>query len=144
MHAVRQAEVQLAGDLGFGVMIAANHEHPDSGLGQALHLADKEQRGFHAFKITVVKIAGNQQGVYPLGKAQLHGIGERLPGGPANQTGNRRIPQRQRPQRRIQMNVGGVDEAERGCGHTRSAVWEGASAVTSTWKCSDTAIINPL
>ncbi len=93
-------------------MIAANDEDADISRVQLADLVGQEARRLHRGLVAVVQIARQQQGVHPLLQAQLDDARERLPCRIADQFRQFPVPQRQRPQRRIQMDVGGVDEPE--------------------------------
>ena len=111
VNAVRQR--QVLGDNRLRIVVPADHEDPNARLGQPVHLGAEEHRGFHAPEIAVVEIAGNHQCIDLFLEAEIDGSFESLSGGTANHSSDFGIAQRERPQRRVEMNIGGMDEAER-------------------------------
>ena len=114
----RLRQHQLVGDAGFGVVIAANDESLDSGLVQAAKLIRQKACGLHRGLLAVIEVAGDQKRVDLLRKAKLDHGGEGFPRRSADQVGERRLAQRQGAQRRIEVDVGCVDELE---GHGESS-----------------------
>ncbi len=110
-HQLRQGE--LPRDAGFCVVVAANDEGPDPRLVQAPELIREKARGLHRGLLAVVEVAGDQERVDLLGKAELDHGGEGFARRAADQLGKRRLAQRQSAQRRIEVDVGGVNESER-------------------------------
>ena len=98
-HRFRQS--QLAGDAGFGVVIAANDEGPDLRLVQAAELIREKARGLHRGLLAVVEVAGDQERVDLFGKAEVDDGGKGFARRAADQLGERRLAQRQGAQRRV-------------------------------------------
>jgi len=101
---------QLLRDPGKGVMIAADDEAADTGGGQASQFIRQERSRLHRGLVAVIKIAGDDKRVDALFQAQVDNGAERLPRGGADEAGKVRIAQSQRLQRRIEMDVSGMDE----------------------------------
>ncbi|GLQ82779.1 hypothetical protein GCM10007881_63020 [Mesorhizobium huakuii] len=93
-------------------MIASDLEDPDTSLVQACHLRCQKPRRFHRRLITIVKIAGNDQRIDTLRKAEIHDRDERLTAGVSDEFGKGGVSHRQRTQRRVEMNIGRVDESK--------------------------------
>jgi hypothetical protein len=95
-HRFRQG--QFARDARFGVMVAADDESRDFGLMQPSQLIGEKTRRLHRGLLAVVEVAGDQQGVDPLGEAKIDDGHERPAGRAADQVGERRLAQGQRAQ----------------------------------------------
>ncbi len=109
-HRVRQR--QLARDARLGVVISANEKGWDFRLVQAPQRIGKESRRLHGGLLAVVQIARNDERVRLLGETKIDDVGKGFARGPADQLRKFRLAQRERPQRRIEMDVGGVHELE--------------------------------
>ncbi len=108
----RLGQGQLFRDAGLGVVIAANDECCDSRLIEPPELVGEETRGLHRRLLAVVEIAGDDKCVNLFRKAEIDDGDERLPRRSPNQFGKFRVAQRQRRKRRIEVDVGRMDEAE--------------------------------
>ena len=91
-------------------MVAADLEHADASLMQACHLRGQEARRLHRRLVAIIKIAGDDECVDTLCKAKIDYGDERLSAGVADKLGEFGVTQRQRTQRRVEMNVGRVYE----------------------------------
>ncbi|RWM77512.1 MAG: GAF domain-containing protein [Mesorhizobium sp.] len=89
-----------------GVMISADLENPDTGLVEACHLRCQKPRGFHRSLIAIIKIAGNDKRVDTLSKAEIHNGDKRLATGVSDEFGQIGVPQRERTEWRVEMNIG--------------------------------------
>ena len=107
----RIGKAEFFGDARQGVVVAPDHEASNAGLVQPPDLLGQEPRRLHRGLLAVVEIPGQQQRVHLLGEAEIDDRHERAPGRVADQIGERRIAQRQRAQRRVEVDVGRVDEA---------------------------------
>ena len=94
-------------------MIATNHEDANPGLMQAPDLLGQETGRFHRCLVAIIKVACQQQRVDMLFQAQIDNAHESPPCRVPNQIGKIRIAQGKRTQRRVQMDIRGVDEAIR-------------------------------
>ena len=79
---------------------------------QSLHLACEKPCGFHRRLVAVIEIAGDDQGIDLLLEAEIDNRDQCLPAGIADEFGKVRIAQGKRAERRVEMNIGGVDEAK--------------------------------
>ena len=111
-HRDRLRQRQLAGDARLGVMVAADDEGRDLGFVQPSKLIGEKARRLHRGLLAVVEVAGDQERVHFLGEADIDDRRERPARRAADQVGERRLTQRQRAERRIEVHVGGVDESE--------------------------------
>ena len=109
-HALRHDE--FARNPRLGVVIAAHDEGPNPCLVQPPQLRGEEQRRLHRRLVAIVEVAGDHERVHRFVEAQIDDVGERLAGGVAEQPGEIGVAQRQRAQRRVEMDIGRVDEAE--------------------------------
>ncbi len=87
---------------------------------QTLHLIGEEPRRRHRGLVAVVEVARQQERIHLLGDAEVDDAHEGLARGVADQRGELGIAQRERAERRIEMDVGGVDEA---IGHELSMIF---------------------
>ncbi len=108
----RFGQGQLPRDAGFCVVIAANEEGRDARLVEPSQLIGEKPRRFHRRLLAVVEVAGDQKRVDLFGKAEVDHGDESFSRRPANQTSQFGIAQRERRQRRIEVDVGGVNESE--------------------------------
>ena len=104
---------KLVGDARFRVVIAANDKGPNPGFVQPPQLIGEKAGSLHRGLFAVVEVAGDQESVDLLGKAEINHVGEGFSRRPADQLGKRRLAQRQGAQRRIEVDVGGMNESER-------------------------------
>ena len=81
-------------------------------------LVGEKARRLHRGLLAVIEVAGDQERVDLLDEAEIDDGREGLARRAADELGKRRLAQRQRAQRRIEMNVGGMNESER---HGRSS-----------------------
>jgi hypothetical protein len=95
-------------------VIAADEKDADAGLVQPAQLVGEEARRLHRGLLAVIEIAGDHQRIDPLGKGEIDDADKGLPRRVADQAGEISIAQRQRAQRRIEMDVGGMDETKGG------------------------------
>ncbi len=93
------------------IVIAADQERADPRLVQAFDLLGQEPGGLHRGLLAVVEVAGQQQRIDLLVDAEVDDPHESLPRGIADQCGELGVTERERTQRTIEMDVGGVDEA---------------------------------
>jgi len=111
-HLHRRRQDEFLGDARQGIMIAADDVDRDIRLSKPLHLTGQKPRGLHRRLVAIIKIAGNHQRIDLFGEAQIDDGHERLARGVTNQVGERAVAQGQRAQWRIEVNIGGVNEAE--------------------------------
>ncbi len=111
-HLHRRRQDEFLGDARQGIMIAADDIDGDTGLSKPLHLTGQKPRGLHRRLVAIIEIAGNHQRIDLFGEAQIDDGHERLARGVTNQVGERAVAQGQRAQWRIEVNIGGVNEAE--------------------------------
>ena len=95
-----------------GVVVSADLENPDAGLMQACHLRGQEARRFHRRLVAIIKIAGDDECIDTLRKAEIDNGDERLAAGVSDELGEIGVSHRQRTQRRVEMNVGRVYESK--------------------------------
>ena len=79
---------------------------------QPVGLVGKKPGGLHRRLLAVVQVAGEQQGVHLLVEAKVHDADKGATGRVADQVRKRGVAQRERAQRGVQVDVGGVDETE--------------------------------
>jgi hypothetical protein len=94
-------------------MIAANDEDTDSSLMQSSDLLGQKTGCLHRCLIAIIKIACQNQRVDAFFQAQIDNTHESPPRRVPNQIGKIGIAQGKRTQRRVKVNVRGVDEAIR-------------------------------
>ncbi len=111
MHVRREGE--LAGDLRLRVVIAADEIDADARRLQPPHLGHQEERRRHGGLRAVVKIAGDHEGVDRLGERDVDDALQRRAGRPAHEVAEVGIAEGQGGERRIEVQVSRVDEAER-------------------------------
>ena len=95
------------------IMIAPHLEDLDAGAMQALHLARQEARRLHRGLVAIIEIASDDERVDLLFKAQVDNGDQRPPRGVADQLRKVAVTQSEGAQRRIEVDVGGMDETER-------------------------------
>ena len=125
-HQLRQGE--FARNAGLGVVVAANDEGLDPRLVQAAELVREKARGLHRSLLAVVEVAGDQERVDLLSKRELDHGGKGFARRSADHLRKRRLAQRQSAQRRVKVDIGGVNESE---GHSFLGVTAGADEVTA-------------
>ena len=111
----RFGQGQLPGDAGLGVVIAANEEGRDARLVEPPQLIGEKARRLHRRLLAVVEVAGDQERVDLFRKAEIDHGDKGFSRRPADQIGEFGIAQRQRRQRRIEVDVGGMNESEGHC-----------------------------
>ena len=87
---------------------------------QALHLLGQEPGRLHRGLFAIVEVAGQKKRVDLLVDAQIDDPHESPPRGIADQRGELGIAQGERAERRIEVDVGGVDEA---IGHAGAVIF---------------------
>ena len=100
------------GDLRQRVVIAADGECLDTGLMQALHFRSQKARGLHRRLLAVIEIAGDDQCIDLFLDAEIDNGNQRLTGGDPDHAGKFGVAERQRTERGIEVNIGGVDETK--------------------------------
>ena len=103
---------QFPGDARLGVVIAANDEGLDARLVEPSQLVGEKARRLHRRLFAVVEVAGDHERVDLLRQAEIDHGDKGFSRRPADQLGQLRIAQRQRRQRRIEVDVGGMNESE--------------------------------
>ena len=93
-------------------MIAADDAGADAGLIQPPQLLGQKAGRLHRGLIAVVKVTGDQQRIDLLREAEVDDPDECLPSGVADQLRQLGMAHRQRAQRRVEMNVGSMNEAK--------------------------------
>ncbi|ESY62394.1 hypothetical protein X742_33065 [Mesorhizobium sp. LNHC232B00] len=93
-------------------MIATDLENVDAGLVKPRHLRRQEPRRFHRCLVAIIEIAGNDQGIDTFRKAEVNYGDECLAAGVSDEFGKVGVSHRQRTQRRVEMNIGGVYESK--------------------------------
>jgi hypothetical protein len=109
-HRLRQSE--FARDAGLGAVIAANDEGPDARLINALQLVSEEARRLRRGLLAVVEASTAISSASNC-SARLRSMTAAKAFRLAPPMNSARAAPRQRTQRRIDVNVGGVDESER-------------------------------
>ena len=104
---------QLPGDAGLSVVVAADDERLDARLMEPPQLIDKKARRLHRRLFAVVEVASDQERIDLLRKAEINHDDKGFSRRPADQLRKLGVAQRQRRQRRIEVNVGGVNESDR-------------------------------
>jgi len=93
-------------------VIAADDEDADARLVEPLQLGREEARRLHRGLVAVIEIAGDEQRIDALGEREIDDGGQRPARGVADQRREISVAQRQRAQRRIEMDVRRMDEAK--------------------------------
>ena len=96
VDAVRQR--QVPGDDRLRIVVPADHEDPNAGLGHPAHLGAEEHRSLHAPEVAVVDVAGDHQRIDSLLEAEIDGPLECLAGGVADHLRDLGVAQCKRPQ----------------------------------------------
>ena len=95
-----------------GVVIAANDEGLDARLVEPPELVGEKPRRLHRCLFAIVEVAGDHECVDLLRQAEIDHGDKGFSRRPADQLGQLGIAQRQRRERRIEMDVGGMNESE--------------------------------
>jgi len=103
-------EAQFLRDPRLGVVVAADDEDADAALIEAAQLFGQETGGFHGRLVAVVEIAGEDQGIDLFVEAKCYDGREGVPGGGADEVREFRIAQGEGAQRRVEVDVGGVNK----------------------------------
>jgi hypothetical protein len=103
---------ELFRDPRHGVVISADLENPDTGLVETCHLRCQKTRGFHRSLIAIVKIAGDDQGIDALCKAEIDNGDKCLATSVSDEFGKIGVAHREGTQRRVEVNIGGVYKAK--------------------------------
>ena len=108
----RFGQGQLPRDSGLCVVIAANDKGRDARLVEPPQLIGEKPRRLHRRLLAVVEVAGDQQRIDLFRKAEIDHGDKGFSRRPADQISEFRIAQRERRQRRIEVDVGGMNESE--------------------------------
>ena len=101
---------ELAGDVGGGVVVAA---HDQAGPGEAAHLVREVQAGAEILPVVVIEVAGDDDEGHVLADGEVDDVGEGAAGAVARDVLRHAVAPRQPGERAVEMDVGGVQEAER-------------------------------
>ena len=104
---------QFPGDLRLRIVVATNEEDADVGGLQPAHLPHQEQRRRHGGLRSVIEVARDDDRIHPFGDGEVDDALQRLARRPAHEIAEVGIAQGKRGERRIEMQVGRMEEAER-------------------------------
>ena len=108
----RIGQGQLPGDARLGVVIAANDKGLDARLVEPPELVGEKPRRLHRCLFAIVEVAGDHECVDVLRQAEIDNGDKGFSRRPADQLGQLGIAQRQRRERRIEVDVGGMNELQ--------------------------------
>jgi len=101
-------ERDFAGDRVFGVVIALDIKHRDPGGPQSFKLPHQKGRGFRAALCSIVKVTSDQEGRNALGERRIDDPDKSGPCRGLDVCAQGFIAKRQGCQRRVEVNVSGV------------------------------------
>ena len=99
-------------------MVAPDYKDASARLVEPAYLGRQEPGGLHGGLVAVIQVAHDHQGIDLLLDADIYNRRESSPRRIADQFGKIGVSKRQRPQRRVKMDVGGVNEPIRHLGET--------------------------
>ena len=106
-------EHQSRSDPTFGVMVAVEGKNRDSGLIEPSHLREEKEPGLIVAPFAVVEVAGDNQEGNTFLDGESDQVVESVPCGRSDLLGSGFVITGESPQGAVQVDVGGMEEAER-------------------------------